>query len=124
MDISRVGPAVPIETCRLSAIPEPHIAGNQLVGRITSRDHFGNLRSNISVNEIGKLPGKGEIVLQAGGMTISGLNTTYAEKNPGELIALIDSSGFLEIAVVGGNAVIATKIGLGGTINLSRQGPH
>ena len=124
MDISRVGPAVPIETCRLPATPEPHFAGDQLVGRIISRDHFGNLRSNISVNEIEKLPGKGKIVLQADGMTISGLNTTYAEKNPGELIALIDSSGFVEIAVVGGNAVIATKIGLGETIILSRQGPH
>ena len=38
--------------------PEPHFAGDQLVGRIISRDHFGNLRSNISVNEIEKLPGK------------------------------------------------------------------
>ncbi len=122
MDIGRVGPAVPVETCRLLAVPEPLLVDNRLVGRIVSRDHFGNLRSNISVNEIGNLPGKGEIVLQMGTRTVTGLNTTYAEKNRGEILALIDSSGFLEIAVVGGDAANTTKIGPGETIILSRQG--
>jgi hypothetical protein len=122
MDIDQVGPAVPVETCHLLVVPEPLLVDNQLVGRIVSRDHFGNLRSNISVNEIGKLPGKREIVLQVGGRTVTGLNTTYAEKNRGEIIALIDSGGFLEIAVVGGDAANTTKTGPGETIILSRQG--
>lgn len=122
LDISQVGPAVPVETCHLLATPEPQLVGDQLVGRVVSRDHFGNLRSNITTHDIGRLPGKGEIVLQAGDTTIYGLNTVYAEKNPGELIAVIDSSGFIEIAVVSGNAGDATKIGIGGTVILSRQG--
>jgi S-adenosylmethionine hydrolase len=121
MDISVVGPAVPLETCCFLATSAPVSTGGQLHGQIVSKDHFGNLRTNISKDEIANLSGAGELVLQAGGRTATGLHATYTEKRPGELIALIDSRGFLEIAVVEGNAAATTKMGVGDLFILSRR---
>lgn len=123
MDISVVGPAVSLETCALLTPPASIRIDNQLYGQIISKDHFGNLRTNISKNEIENLSGEGKFILQIGDKAITGLNSTYAEQEPGTLIALIDSQGFLEIAVVKGNAGVITKMGIGDPFMLSRRCP-
>ena len=69
-----------------------------LAGRIIHIDRFGNLITSIRQPE---LP-KGTISVLITGHTLKGLRGTYAE---GEgLIALVGSSGYLEIAVNGGSA--------------------
>jgi S-adenosyl-L-methionine hydrolase (adenosine-forming) len=67
-------------------------------GVIQAIDHFGNLVTNISGDEIHS-PWSIEIQ----GQTYPG-RKTYAETNPGEVLGLIGSHGWIEIAVNGGNA--------------------
>ncbi len=98
---------------RISSIVVPSQALTQrrpdgsLTGRIIHIDHFGNLVTSIRQNE---LP-EGPISVLVGGRTIAGLRRTYAEGQG--LIALIGSSGYLEIAVNGGRAVELTGAEVG-----------
>jgi len=54
-------------------------------------------------------------------MVIDELSSVYADKQRGELMALIDSQGFIEIAVVGGDAALVTGIGVGDEIIVCRR---
>ena len=64
-------------------------------------DNFGNLITNVCKADL-DLKKKYEISVE--NKKIQGLSKTYFDKNKGELVALIGSSGFLEIAVVEGSA--------------------
>lgn len=69
-----------------------------LVGRIVHIDHFGNLITNFKREDLPEEP----FAVEVSNRFISGLSRTYGE---GEgLLALIGSSGYLEIAVKGGSA--------------------
>ncbi len=88
------------------ARPWPRADGS-LAGSIVHVDHFGNLITNVREAQ---MPGRA-VAVQVAGRKITGLRHTYAE---GEgLIALIGSSGFLEIAVNGGSAHELTGAGVG-----------
>jgi S-adenosylmethionine hydrolase len=85
------------------------------VGEVIFRDAFGNLITNISVAELGKLPADGWMIEIAHGR-ISGLTQTYGERPTGSLVALIGSTGWLEIAVVNGDAARHLSAGPGATV--------
>ncbi len=104
MAIGTVGPAVPPENCCIIDTGRPQISNNQLVGEIVAMDHFGNLRTNITGMDINRFAGKEPITLEIGARVIEGLQLTYSETERGKLIALLDSSNSVEIAVVCGNA--------------------
>jgi S-adenosylmethionine hydrolase len=70
-------------------------------GRVVASDRFGNLITNIPASAILN-PKKCVVVLR--NRKITGLSRTYDDARPGEAIALIGSTGSLEIAVAGGNA--------------------
>jgi len=50
------------------------------------------------------------VFIQVGGTRIVGLSRTFADVEPGELVAYVGSSGHLEIAVREGDAT--TRLGL------------
>ena len=66
---------------------------------ITLIDHFGNLRSNLPAKQI-----EGEIEIYILGEKIKGISTSYGHHPKGDLVAVADSGGYLEIAVVNGSA--------------------
>lgn len=70
-----------------------------VLGCIQYIDHFGNLVSNIPASYV---QGKNWYV-QAAGLSIPGCET-YNDVNVGELIALVGSHGWVEIAINSGNA--------------------
>jgi S-adenosylmethionine hydrolase len=121
MDIAEVGPPVPLESCVRLSESEPCRSGAQLVGRVIAKDNFGNLRTNLPGQRVEEFAGDGMVTFQIGKLVIDGLNSVYAEQQRGELIALTDSQGFIEIAVVGGDAASVTGIGIGGEVIVSRQ---
>ena len=121
MDISLVGQRVPRESCVELSKSTSRRIGDSLIGQVVARDHFGNLRTNITENEVRHLPGSEGISLRAGELQIDGLNSAYAERQSGELIALIDSQGFVEIAAVDGDAAALTGIGTGCEIIITRR---
>ncbi|MFC1870189.1 S-adenosyl-l-methionine hydroxide adenosyltransferase family protein [Chloroflexota bacterium] len=85
-----------------------------LVGHILHIDNFGNLITNISSRDLP--PAKQAINIEVGRHTISGLSCTYAEGSG--LLALIGSSGYLEIALKDGKASTLLDAGVGNEIKL------
>ena len=89
------------------SLPKPQTSPDgALVGHIVHIDRFGNLITDI----IGELIGN-DVSIEVLGHKIEGLSSCYAEG--GELLALIGSSGFLEIAAKDGSAakLLGAKVG-------------
>lgn len=68
---------------------------------VTAIDHFGNLATDLQAEV---LNGAGAVRIRVAGREIAGLVAAYGERPAGELVALVDSAGTLEIAVVNGSA--------------------
>ena len=67
-------------------------------------DNFGNLITNITANNLNDfLKDKSPLII-LGKYNLFEINNTYSEKNRDSLMALINSSGYLEIAVSMGRA--------------------
>ncbi len=82
-------------------LPRPHRAsGNTLIGEVLHIDNFGNLITSIRYDDL-PLENK-SITVRVGNRTISGLSRTYEDGK--ELLALIGSSGYLEISLKSGSA--------------------
>jgi S-adenosylmethionine hydrolase len=69
-----------------------------LIGHIIHIDHFGNLITDVKREDLASE----QVCVEAGGQRIEGLSTSYIEGN--ELLAILGSSGNLEIAMRNGSA--------------------
>ncbi len=91
-------------------------------------DHFGNLITNIGREDLLHVSEDGtRMRVTVGDLTIGRISGTYADANEGELLALIGSSGFLEIAVNQGRASDRLGVDAGGwtglTVVVEKTGP-
>jgi S-adenosylmethionine hydrolase len=93
--------------------PEPTQSPGRIEGRIEEIDSFGNLISNISELLLAEVPHDHRTTVETCGRKVQGIVRTYGERSPGELVALVGSSGWLELAVVNGNAAddLAAMVG-------------
>ena len=74
----------------------------RIVGQVAHIDHFGNLLTNIPEADLLSL---GDVIrIRVAEREIGGLSKTFAHGQEGDLIAYVDSSGHLAIAVVNGSA--------------------
>ena len=99
----------PVQTLVQLPIQVPQLSGNTLTGQIVKIDRFGNAITNISEGAIAGLESAstGEISvyeIRIGSVRLNRFNRAYAESGVGKPLAIIGSSGLLEIAVNGGNA--------------------
>lgn len=98
----------PIAKTRVPPLLRPaSCAPNRVTGEVILRDRFGNLMTNIEAEELAAFANPR---VEIGFRTLPLLGT-YADSAPGEVLALINAFGVLEIAVHGGEA--AEKLGLG-----------
>jgi hypothetical protein len=72
-----------------------------ITAEVIYSDNFGNLITSISANLINSDFSKYEIIID--NIQIKGIYKTYSEVKPGELLAYIGSSGYLEIGINKGN---------------------
>ncbi len=98
---------------------EPSSDGQGFVGEVIYKDTFGNLITNIHVDRMGDWPRQSWQV-DIAGERIVGIGRTYGERAPGSLVALVGSSGWVEVAVVNGDAARLLTAGAGTTIRASR----
>jgi hypothetical protein len=82
-------------------LEEPQKIAGGWMGKVTWIDTFGNLATNVPAELIKTNPFINTTIL---GRTVQGLVRTFGECAEGELAALINSSGYLEIAEVNGSA--------------------
>jgi len=102
--LEEIGPAVDPASCRMLEFPEPLVSADRIEGQVWSWDRFGNLRTNITAGALSRMqPGRFS-GLEIQGRRIDAIGRTYSDVAEGELLALIDSCGYLEIAVHRGNA--------------------
>jgi S-adenosylmethionine hydrolase len=85
-------------------IPRPLQTKEVLSGQIIRVDHFGNLITNILQKDLDQFSGSARPVIKIGDLVIEGVCKTYADASAGETLAMIGSSGLLEIAVNLGRA--------------------
>ena len=84
-------------------------------GRVIHLDHFGNATTNIPVEILGPKP---QATVHVNRRTIGKLKKTYWDVAPGKPLALIGSSGLLEIAVRDGSAKDDLKVRVGDEVQL------
>lgn len=87
------------------ALPKPKVVGDLIKGAVLRVDHFGNLITNITAEDVPALVAiDGKFTIRLGNGQVSKVVQTFAQGAPGEVVGIIGSSGFLEISVNKGNA--------------------
>lgn len=94
----------PIDDPHLLEFPEPRSFPDRIIGQVLWVDHFGNLITNIAGEMIARKASSGRPWVKIGELTLPGIHSTYSEVPPQEKVALIGSSGYLEIALNQGRA--------------------
>jgi S-adenosyl-L-methionine hydrolase (adenosine-forming) len=94
---------------------EPTPDEHGVVGEVIYRDAFGNLITNIDADRLADTP-RAAWVIEIAGERIEGIVRTYGDRLSGTLIALIGSSGWVEVAVVNGDAARQLTAGAGTTV--------
>jgi hypothetical protein len=84
-------------------IPELEISSDKITGEVIYVDNFGNLITNIKEKDI-SLSNRDSCLINIGDCKVRAIKRYYTEVNVNEIIALIGSSGRLEIAIRNGNA--------------------
>ncbi len=125
----------PSERYAKQLMPQMKITGSLISGTVLYADHFGNL-----ITSIGELAWEDPHTLALtprfgnrehtylinttrsriaiGTAQISGIRDTYASALRGDLLALVGSSGFLEIAANQGSAAEVLKLAAGASVTL------
>jgi S-adenosylmethionine hydrolase len=100
-------------------LPRAKAAGGALKGVVLRVDAFGNLVTNFTAEDLPQaMSTDGKIRLNVGGKKIEKLAQTFAEGAAGEPLALVGSSGLLEIAVNKGHAARALGVNRGAEVLL------
>lgn len=102
-------------------LQKPIIKHGKLSGEILHIDTFGNFVSNIDEEKLFRFTKRQPFVIRAGRKTIHGLKKGYWEGKKGELIALLGSSGLLEISVREGNAQKMLTVKRGDNIEIKLE---
>jgi S-adenosyl-L-methionine hydrolase (adenosine-forming) len=101
------------------SIPKPKASGTTIKGVILRVDGFGNLLTNLTAQEIPALAAAdGRFTVRAGNAQISKVVPTFAQGAANEPIAVIGSSGYLEISINKGNAARTLGIGRGAEVTV------
>lgn len=97
IDIGEVGQRLSSPT--LLDFKEPEIIDNKINGDVIYEDSFGNLITNIPAEKVSDVS---EIMVD--GHVIDTVATSYNDVKVGDILAIVGSSGFLEISVNQGSA--------------------
>jgi len=97
--LEQLGKVIDAATLVQLAIPERTPIAGGIVGCIQYIDHFGNLVTNIPAADV-----QGKTWSVAVGNRIILGSETYSDRELGDIVALVGSHGWVEIAVNGGSA--------------------
>ncbi len=106
--LTDLGPAIN-DPVRLS-MPKPEKTHTGWRAHVTVVDIFGNLTTDLPASV---LEGQKNVLFRLLDQEVKGLVDSYGQKQPGALVALVDSENFIEIAVVNGDAskVLGAQVG-------------
>ena len=117
VDPARLGP--PAEEYVTLEMPKTEITADRIHGVVEHIDSFGNLVTNISTDMlIGRITDE-RVVVVCGLYETWGIRQTYAEQLEDTFVAIIGSSGRVELAIVGDSAARRLAIPVGTPIVLA-----
>ena len=109
----------PIEDYARFALPRVKAAGSTTKGVVLRVDVFGNLMTNFTAEDLPEAAHRdGAIKLQVAGKQVDKLVPTFAKGPNGEPVAILGSTGYLEICVNKGNASRVLGAGRGTEVTL------
>lgn len=111
--LRELGTEIDLQTIVQLPIANPTRIGNTILGVIQAIDHFGNLITNISGNEVAEKSWS----VRVKNSTYPG-KTTYSNGEPGEILALVGSHGLVEIAASRANAQAKLNLKWGSVISV------
>lgn len=116
VDLARFGPAA--KRMMPSDVDRPRVASSgALEGEVVSIDRFGNLITNIPGEMV---PARG-VTITVGRRVLRALCRSYAEAPEGRLLALVGSTGHLEISVNRGSARKTAGVRRGDRVLVTRS---
>jgi len=103
---------------------QPVIQGGAITGRVIYIDSYKNAISNISRSLFDSMKQEGGfgIFVKSNHYKIEELSANYRDAEPGDLIALFNSVGFLEIAIIQGRVGELLSLEPGSTIKVKFYG--
>ncbi|MCS7222098.1 MAG: SAM-dependent chlorinase/fluorinase [Anaerolineae bacterium] len=111
----------PIDDPVILDLPQPRrMPDGSLQGQVVYVDQFGNLVTNIPAKWLDRAV---QWQIEVAGQTVEGLSRTYSDVPGGHLLALIGSTGALELAVREGNAARTLGIGVGEPVRVRPASP-
>ena len=100
-------------------IPTPKTAGSTVKGVVLRVDHFGNVVTNLTPEDVpGLAAADGKFAIKAGNAVVKKAVPTFAEAPDGEAVAIVGSSGYIEISVNKSNAAKTLGIGRGAEVTV------
>lgn len=109
----------PIRDYQVSIVPEPRLENGALRGHVLHVDRYGNLISNLTRAQVLSLGPNEGLRFHIAGQEVTSLNDHYAQVRPGELLALVGSSGLIELSVREGSAAEQLGVARGTEIRVS-----
>lgn len=77
---------------------------NEIEGRVAHIDKYGNLITNIKIEDFTQVAKIRQARFQIGRTEVEGLSDSYYKKEGGDCICLFNSLGLLEVSIIHGNA--------------------
>jgi S-adenosylmethionine hydrolase len=97
---------------------KPHRAGKRTwIGRILKIDRFGNVITSFHTDDFGDLALR-NFSFGFGPVSVTAMARNYAERAPGELFAILGSSGYYEVSLSQGSAAQAIRCESGAAVEL------
>ena len=98
--------------------PEVRILPNKIEGTVRSIDAFGNLVTDVTGEMLAGAPTDERTQIHCDEHETQGIFRTYSDQPEMTLMALIGSSGFLELAIVGDSAAVMLGVRVGTPVTI------
>lgn len=115
-----IGDEIVIDAVRLPR-SRPSLDGDRGEAHVVYVDRFGNAITDLRESDLRAWLGSGKLMVRAGDTDIEGLSRTYGDKTAGAALALIGSTGRLEIAVTDGHAGLRLGLVPGSPVALIKK---
>lgn len=112
------------QSYKLIDASKPHYHDDEIVGSIVYVDRFGNLISNITARAMAqRWPDHNDVEVLCDGRTVGPPRATYGQAGRGQLLALVNSMGLVEVAANAARACDVLAAGVGSEVRLRRRKP-
>jgi S-adenosylmethionine hydrolase len=125
----------PVETLTELPVPVLSAGAGRISGEVVHIDHFGNVVTSIGRLErdpmqrltlhplfgVARAPvtfNAESAIIKVGTTQVAGIHATYSQVEPGVLLALVGSSGLLELGVNQGSAAARLGVSIGDAVEL------